>query len=599
MHSQLRIPIVAFVAGALVLASVALAGGSTAGASSLSAGSAERRPPSSSQPAGPQAPQASLGTAFTYQGQLKKSGAVVNDTCDFQFGLYDASTLGAQIGVTQTVTAITVTSGLFTAALDFGAGAFNGDARYLATSVRCPAGSGLYQPLTPRQALTGAPYALYAMAPWVPLSNTISYNSNVGIRTTNPDSPLVVKSDNSSYGIISTNGTVDMGTFVGSYGPYDGGWLGTRTNHPLYLFTYDSTDPNVTIDVSGRVGVGTAWPSSTLQLATGYLQLPITPTIPAGDCNSALGGRIAISDTASATRMMVCSKATGQWTRPAGGSPQNVLIVAKSGGDFTTIGAALASITNNNASNRWLIWVAPGTYNETITMKPYVDIEGAGESQTTISAPGTTTNGAGATVIGGNPSSLRNLTIVNTGAAAYAEGVFMYNPDQAVDLSNVTIRATGGLSYTYGVIQAGASPKMDHVSVYVNGPAVAVGVDKVLVSGAGPSIIANSTISVTGVTQAYGIIVDSDSIAVNDSTIGASGSVNSVAVYQLSQVGQTTIDQSTLIGATYSISTTTGHIYVSGSKLGGPAGAIAPNGAINTCIYSFNTNYTAVGSTCN
>jgi hypothetical protein len=59
-------------------------------------------------------PLANAGTAFTYQGQLKSGGVAVNGTCDLQFGLWDALTLGAQVGVTQTQSAVTVTNGLFT-----------------------------------------------------------------------------------------------------------------------------------------------------------------------------------------------------------------------------------------------------------------------------------------------------------------------------------------------------------------------------------------------------------------------------------------------------------------------------------------------------
>ncbi|MCX7839433.1 MAG: hypothetical protein N2559_08275, partial [Anaerolineae bacterium] len=108
----------------------------------------------------PRAPRAALGTAFTYQGQLKSGGNPVNGACDFQFSLWDAATSGTQIGTTQTATSVSVASGLFTLPLDFGTNAFNGEARWLEIGVRCPTGSGSYTTLTPRQPLTPAPYAL-------------------------------------------------------------------------------------------------------------------------------------------------------------------------------------------------------------------------------------------------------------------------------------------------------------------------------------------------------------------------------------------------------------------------------------------------------
>lgn len=111
--------------------------------------------------------QAALGTAFTYQGRLNKDGNPVSGTCDFQFSLWDALSGGTQIGSTITKYNVAVNNGFFTEQLDFGASAFNGDARWLQIAVRCPAGSGSYTTLSPRQPLTAAPYALYSKtAPW-------------------------------------------------------------------------------------------------------------------------------------------------------------------------------------------------------------------------------------------------------------------------------------------------------------------------------------------------------------------------------------------------------------------------------------------------
>jgi|GEM_PF-572418 len=114
------------------------------------------------------APLAPLGTAFTYQGQLQDGAGPVDNVCDFEFRLYDAASSGAQIGTTQTKLNVPVSAGFFTVSdLDFGAGAFGGEARWLEIAVRCPAGSGSYNTLVPRQALTAAPYATYAdTSPW-------------------------------------------------------------------------------------------------------------------------------------------------------------------------------------------------------------------------------------------------------------------------------------------------------------------------------------------------------------------------------------------------------------------------------------------------
>ena len=114
----------------------------------------------------PQSPQALYGSAFTYQGQLKSGGTPYNGACDLRFGLWNALSGGVQIGTTQTKSNVGMAEGCFTVQLDFGEGAFQGDARWLAIEVRCPAGTGSYTALSPRQALTAAPYALALPGLW-------------------------------------------------------------------------------------------------------------------------------------------------------------------------------------------------------------------------------------------------------------------------------------------------------------------------------------------------------------------------------------------------------------------------------------------------
>ncbi len=154
----------------------------------------------SAQGTGPQGEigmQAALSTAFTYQGQLRSAGEPVTDACDFQFSLWDAGSSGAQVGATQEKSTVVVSDGYFTIPnLDFGSSAFAGDARWLQIAVRCPSGSGNYTTLSPRQALTAAPYALYSKAaPWSGLSgvpddfadgvdNDTTYSAGTGLTLT-------------------------------------------------------------------------------------------------------------------------------------------------------------------------------------------------------------------------------------------------------------------------------------------------------------------------------------------------------------------------------------------------------------------------------
>jgi hypothetical protein len=102
-------------------------------------------------------------TQFTYQGRLTDGSLPANGAYDFQFKLFDALTGGNQVGATLSPTNVAVSAGVFTAPLDFGAGAFPGANRFLETSVR-PAGNGAFTTLTPRQPVTSTPYAIKSLS---------------------------------------------------------------------------------------------------------------------------------------------------------------------------------------------------------------------------------------------------------------------------------------------------------------------------------------------------------------------------------------------------------------------------------------------------
>ena len=106
---------------------------------------------------------APLGSAFTYQGRLNDNGQVADGVYDFQFKLFDTESGGNQVGVTVVKENIPVTKGLFTIPdLDFGSGIFNGEARWLEIGVRPEADTSSFTVLSPLQAITATPYALYA-----------------------------------------------------------------------------------------------------------------------------------------------------------------------------------------------------------------------------------------------------------------------------------------------------------------------------------------------------------------------------------------------------------------------------------------------------
>ena len=105
---------------------------------------------------------APVGTAFVYQGSLAIGGQPAVGLYDFQFSLQDAASGGNCVAGPLLTNGIRVTIGLFTVSLDFGAGAFDDQARWLQIAVRTN-GGGDFTTLASRQPITAAPYALRAL----------------------------------------------------------------------------------------------------------------------------------------------------------------------------------------------------------------------------------------------------------------------------------------------------------------------------------------------------------------------------------------------------------------------------------------------------
>lgn len=81
---------------------------------------------------------------------------------------------------------------------------------------------------------------------WSAAGNNIHKTTpgHVGIGTSSPMQPLTIKTVSGGFGFAQTNETVTLASKVGTpvgedpaYPPPAGGWLGTRTNHPFYIYT--------------------------------------------------------------------------------------------------------------------------------------------------------------------------------------------------------------------------------------------------------------------------------------------------------------------------------------------------------------------------
>jgi hypothetical protein len=477
--------------------------------------------------AAPQTPAAPLTSGFTYQGQLKQNGSVLNASCDFQFGLYDALSLGAQLGITQTLTAQNVANGLFTVQLngggEFGSNAFDGNRRWLAAAVRCPTGAGTYTPLPPRQEITPAPYALYSLA-----AGTATYATTAGSATT-------------AYSATTAGSATTAATATN--------FSGSRAG-----------------DVTGG--------QSTTAVAK-------------------LQGR-AISNAAPAAGQAL--KYDGAQWAPSpdlNGDYQNYIIVAKSGGDYTTITAALAAITTTSAANRYLIKVMPGVYNEAVTMKPYVDIEGSGETNTTIAY---TSFGSGATVTAAGPAEMRFLTVESSSLGSSGQAIYDQGTSNNFRLTHVTLNVSGTAIETDGIYITGASDAtLTDVRINVKGVSSNIGVNLVQTTKS-PTLI-NVSVSVSGATSSnVGIFVQNAAPTIRDSVFTVTGGASYGMIANTEGASQVLVYNSQLSGTSASVLNGSGSTArIGASQLSG--GAVINSGTL-TCAGVYDESFVFYASTC-
>jgi len=91
---------------------------------------------------------------------------------------------------------------------------------------------------------------------------------------------------------------------------------------------------------------------------------------------------------------------------------QNQVQVEPGGQIFTSIQAAINSIQNASEKNQYAIYVGPGTYNEAITLQPWVFIIGTGPTQSILTYNGSPNNdGSTATVIAVSNSGVAGMTV--------------------------------------------------------------------------------------------------------------------------------------------------------------------------------------------
>lgn len=209
-------------------------------------------------------PGTDVSSVFTYQGSLTDGSNPANDTYDFRFWLHDAETGGNQIGQNVTNENVMVSDGLFTTTLDFGQNAFNGQARWLEIGVRAGDSTGNFTRLSPRQALTAAPYAL-SLQPGAVISGTLENDAMLRLTNNVGDGLQIDRAYNGITIDTANNNGIQIGK-ADNYGIFvedarDAGIRAQTTySNSTAIEGYASADTGYSIGVAGTTsapsGVG-------------------------------------------------------------------------------------------------------------------------------------------------------------------------------------------------------------------------------------------------------------------------------------------------------------------------------------------------------
>lgn len=240
----------------------------------------------------------------------------------------------------------------------------------------------------------------------------------------------------------------------------------------------------------------------------------------------------------------------------------------------TALVNALTGITGASATSPYLLKIEPGIYDlgaGTLTMKPFVDIEGSGEGVTTITAAGRSEFGPG-TVAGASNAELRFLTVANTGGNNL-HAIAIVNKGTALAVTHVTVTAKDGSYNTYGIY--------NHSDAKL--------------------LLRDSRISAVGKGNgaSYGVRNDGSMLTVRNSSVEASVEPIEVGgakgpshgVYNDTST-PATVDGSRVRGETSALNDPSGTLRVGASVVDGPI-AGSP-----TCVVSYTAGYSPVGLNC-
>ena len=411
---------------------------------------------------------AAQGTAFTYQGRLSNGTNAANGSYDLSFALFKVASGGSAVAGPLTNSATGVSNGLFIVTLDFG-NVFNGTEYWLEIGVRTN-GNGTFITLTPRQAVTPTPYAIFAegasnvvgVVPGGGLSGTYSHAVSFNNAGNNFDGSF---SGNGS-GLTGVNAATLNGLGAGSFWQTGGNlgttagvnYLGTTDNQPLEFHVNGTR--TLRMEPGGPSGgVGNGVPTGAPNMIGGAVVNYVS--------NSVVGATISGGGTTNYGGAAYSNSITADFGTVAGGLANSASF------QFATVGGGVANISSNfaatvpggyrNTAGGYAATVAGGFHNTANGTGSFVG--GGGYEGSTVA--GNQASGA-ASVVGGGEGNTASGAGSFVGGGGYDGSTIAEN--QASGAASVVGGGLGNQALNvYGTVGGGYQNTASGVGAFVGG----------------------------------------------------------------------------------------------------------------------------------
>ncbi|MGH2677575.1 MAG: hypothetical protein ACRDHB_04350, partial [Actinomycetota bacterium] len=274
----------------------------------------------------------------------------------------------------------------------------------------------------------------------------------------------------------------------------------------------------------------------------------------------------------------------------------NVVTVSSSGGDFTSIQAAVDSVTDASGSNPYLVLVGPGTYTGQVTLTSGVSLQGSGRLATVVTAPGAQDCSSAYTIKSGTLSTVSDLFVVNSGGAECAIGIL--NSSAASSFRDLTINVDGGTTTMVGLRHTfGSTIALEDMLISVGGTAngMAMGIEQI---GASVLLMNLDIRAFSSQNKAIGVRNEGSSLVARDSVIrGISSPSDTIGILnENASSDQVLVHHSVVFGVTDTISN--GPSYVTRVASSQLDGGDPTNSGTLVCAGVYDENFTFSASTC-